>query len=63
VKRALDHLLETVSSGDWNKYEQLCDKKITVCAVSAASVHFNQKLGRVQLFMSYGTETRANRRQ
>jgi len=29
VKRALDHLLETVSAGDWNKYEQLCDKKIT----------------------------------
>jgi len=23
VKRALDHLLETVSTGDWSKYEKL----------------------------------------
>ena len=30
MKRALDHLLETVAAGDWAKYEVLCDKKITV---------------------------------
>jgi len=29
VKRALDHLLETISSGDWAKYEKLCDKNMT----------------------------------
>ena len=29
VKRALDHLLETVSEGNWAKYEGLCDKGIT----------------------------------
>lgn len=29
VKRALDHLLETVADGNWQKYENLCDKNMT----------------------------------
>jgi len=29
VKRALDHLLDIVGEGNWDKYAELCDKHIT----------------------------------